>query len=185
MYLLGQICGIIGTVITILQPQFRTKVQILTCCMLVNTMNALNFALIGQRGSSVFLCLIAIVQSMVSILHEKKGTSVSSFELVVFFFLYIIFGFFGMVSAENFVWEISRTNLLELLPIIGALMLMFSVFARGEQRTRLFLLLNGASWMVYTAMIGATAFFSCMASVISSVIALWKHRQNVVAAYQE
>ena len=176
MYLLGQTCGIIGTVITIIQPQFCSKVQILLCGILVNSMNALNFVLIGERGSSVFLCLIAIVQSTVSVLHERKSAAVSYFVSVVFFFLYIGFGFFGMVSAENFVWEISRANLLELLPIIGALMLMFSVFARGEQRTRLFLLLNGASWMVYTAVIGAAVFFSCLASVISSIIALWKHR---------
>ena len=178
MYLLGQICGIIGTIVTILQPQFRKKVQILICCILVNAMNGLNFALIGQGGSSVFLCLVAILQSMVSIFHEKRETAVSSLESVVFFFLYIGLGFFGMVSAENFVWEISGANLLELLPIIGALMLMFSVFAKGEQRTRLFLLLNGACWVVYTAMIGAMAFFSCLASVISSVIALWKHRRK-------
>ena len=176
MYLLGQICGIIGTVITIIQPQFRSKVQILICCILVNTMNALNFALIGESGSAVYLCLIAIVQSMISILHERRGTAVSLFESVVFFFLYIGFGFFGMISAENFVWEVSGANILELLPIIGALMLMLSVFAEGEQRTRLFLLLNGASWMVYTAVIGAAVFFSCLASVISSIIALWKHR---------
>ena len=179
MYLLGQICGIVATIITIIQPQFHKKIQILLCCMLVNIMNALNFLLIGQGGTSVLLCLVAILQSLVSMLHEKKGTVATSFESVVFFFLYIGFGFFGMVSAENFVWEISRANCLELLPIVGALMLMLSVFAKGEQRTRLFLLLNGASWMAYTAMIGATAFFSCLACVISSVIALWKHRPQI------
>ena len=54
MYLLGQICGIIGTIITIIQPQFRSKVQILICGILVNAMSSLNFALIGQTGSAVF-----------------------------------------------------------------------------------------------------------------------------------
>ena len=178
MYLLGQICGIIGTIVTILQPQFRKKVQILICCILVNAMNGLNFALIGQGGSSVFLCLVAILQSMVSVFHERKGTAVSMFESVVFFLLYTGFGFLGMLSAEGFVWEISRANLLELLPIIGAWMLMFSVFTKGEQRTRLFLLLNGASWLIYTAMIGATAFFSSVTSVVSSAIALWKYHRK-------
>ena len=74
MYLLGQICGIIGTIITIIQPQFRSKVQILVCGILVNAMSSLNFALIGQTGSAVFLCLIAIVQSIISIWHEKHNT---------------------------------------------------------------------------------------------------------------
>lgn len=177
-YLLGQICGIIATAITILQPQFRSKVQILICGILINTMNALNFTLIGQTGSAVFVCLIAIVQSMIAVWHEKRGTRVSTFESVLFFFLYVGSGLFGVMSAEGFVWEISWEKILELLPTVGALMFMCSVFARGEQKTRFFLLLNGASWVVYTAVIGAAAFFSCMVSVISSGVALWKYRKK-------
>lgn len=178
MYILGQICGLIGTVITIATPQFRKKEQMLLCNALVNTMSTLNFTLIGQTGSAVFLCLIAIVQSFVSIWHERKDTKVSNLESILFFFLYVGFGLFGMLSAEGFVLEVSWKNALELLPIIGALMAMMAVFARGEQKTRFFLLLNGASWVVYTAIIGATTFFSCTASVISSVIALWKYRDK-------
>ena len=89
-----------------------------------------------------------------------------------------------MISAEGFVLEVSWKNALELLPIIGALMLMLSVFAKGEQRTRLFLLLNGASWVVYTAIIGATTFFSCAASMISSIIALWKYHKKRGDCYE-
>ena len=178
MYLLGQICGIIATIITIIQPQFRSRVQILVCGILINMLNSLNFALIGQTGSAVFVCLIAILQSMIAVWHEKRGTRVSAFESLLFFFLYVGFGTLGMISAGNFLWEISRENMLELLPTIGALMFMCSVFARGEQKTRFFLLLNGASWVVYTAVIGAATFFSCMFSMISSAIALWKYRKN-------
>ena len=178
MHLLGQICGIIATIITIIQPQFRSKVQILVCGILINMLNSLNFALIGQTGSAVFVCLIAIVQSMIAVWHEKRGTRASTLESVLFFFLYVGVGLFGMISAGNFLWEINWENMLELLPTIGALMFMCSVFARGEQKTRFFLLLNGASWVVYTAVIGAATFFSCMVSMISSVIALWKYRKK-------
>lgn len=176
MYILGQSCGLIGTIITIIQPQFRKKEQILICGILVNTMSALNFALIGQTGSAVSLCLIAIVQSVVSIWHERNKTAVSSPETILFFLLYVGFGFYGMISFEGFVWEINRHNLIELLPIIGALMLMLSVFAKGEQKTRLFLLFNGLAWVVYTAIIGATTFFSSTVSMLSTIIALWKYR---------
>ena len=178
MEIYGQICGIIATAITILQPQFRSKVQIMICGILINTMNALKFTLIGQTGSAVFVCLIAIVQSMIAVWHEKRGTRVSTFESVLFLFLYVRSGLFGVMSAEGFVWEISWEKILELLPTVGALMFMCSVFARGEQKTRFFLLLNGASWVVYTAVIGAAAFFSCMVSVISSGVALWKYRKK-------
>ena len=181
MYLVGQICGIVGTIITIIQPQFKKKEQILICCILVNTMNALNFALIGQTGSAVFLCLVAIVQSISSIWHERQRTRISPLETTLFFTLYVGFGFYGMITSEDFVWAINRHNLLELLPIIGALLLMLSVFAKGEQRTRLFLLLNGAAWCLYTAIIGAAVFFTTIASMFSTAIAMWKYRTPYVS----
>lgn len=72
MYILGQLCGITATIITLVQPQFRRKEQILLCTMLNNAMNGLNFLLIGQAGSAVFLCLVAIVQAIVSL--RSAGT---------------------------------------------------------------------------------------------------------------
>ena len=185
MYLWGQICGIVGTIITIIQPQFKKKEQILICCILVNTMNALNFALIGQTGSAVFLCLVAIVQSISSIWHERQRTGISPLETALFFVLYVGFGFYGMIASEGFVWAINRHNLLELLPIIGALMLMLSVFAKGEQRTRLFLFFNGAAWCLYTAIVGAAVFFTTVASMISTAIAMWKYRTPYVSEQSE
>ena len=83
-----------------------------------------------------------------------------------------------MVTAQDFVWAIHLRNLLELLPIIGALMLMLSVFAKTEQKTRLFLLFNGASWLVYTIIVGSTAFFTALIAIISSSIALIKYRSK-------
>ena len=178
MYVLGQICGLIGTVVTIATPQFRTKQQILLCNAIVNALNAMNFTLIGQGGSAVFLCLVAIVQSFVSIWHERKQKDILIWESVMFFVLYIGFGVYGMITSDGFVWALTLHNFLQLLPIIGALMLMLAVFAKGEQKTRVYLLLNGASWFIYTAAIGSTAFFSTVAFMISSIIALWKYRDK-------
>lgn len=175
MYLLGQICGIVSTIITILQPQFRRKVQILFCGILINGLNALNFILIGQTGSAVYLCPIGMLQSAVAIWHERKNTKVAFWESILFVCLYLGFGLLSMMASDGFAWKISWNMVLELLPIAGALMFMLSVFAKGEQKTRVFLLLNGTAWVIYTAVIGATAFFSCAAAMISSLIALWKY----------
>ena len=179
MYVIGQLCGLLGTIITIVQPQFKKKVQILVCCILVNGLNALNFTFLGQTGSAVFLCLVAIAQSLVSIRHERRETEVSTPESILFFILYVAFGFYGTISAEGFVWVLNGRNLLELMPIIGALMLMLSVFAKGEQKARLFLFLNGAAWCVYTAVIGSVVFFTTVAAMLSSLIALWKFRKTM------
>ena len=136
----------------------------------------MRLAALANARQGVFLCLVAIVQSMIYMRHERQKTVVSYSETILFFLLYVGFGFYGMISTEGFVWAINIQNLIELLPIVGALMLMLSVFAKSEQRTRVFLLLNGASWAVYSAIIGATAFFSAIASMISTSIALWKYR---------
>ena len=178
MYILGQILGLIGTAVTIATPQFRTKLQILLCNASVNALNALSFAMLSQTGSAVYLCLIAIVQTLVSMWHEKKQTAVLLWETILFFILYAGFGFYGMISSDGFVWAITTHNLLQLLPIIGAVMLMFSVFAKGEQKTRVFLLLNGAAWLIYTGAIGSTVFFTSVASIISTITALWKYQKK-------
>ena len=177
MYLLGQICGLIGTLITILMPQCKQKTHMSFCTAAVNGLNALNFTLIGEFGSSVFLCLVAVFQAFVSVWHEKKKTEVTSLETVLFFLLYVGFGVYGMTISEGFQWALNGKFLLELLPIIGALMLMLSVFAKTEQKTRFFLFLNGSAWLVYTAVVGATAFFTCVAAMVSALIAMVKYRK--------
>ena len=35
--------------------------------------------------------------------------------MILFLLLYVGFGFYGMISGENFVWAINRANLLELM----------------------------------------------------------------------
>ena len=176
-YIIGQICGIIGTIITIIMPQFSKKNQITICGMLVNLMSALNYWLIGATISAALLCVVAIVQSGVLLIHNKKETEVTTAESILFLLLYLGVGFWGMLTAPGFIWELSWHNVLELLPIIGAVMFMLSVFSKGEQRTRLFLCLNGAVWAIYTAIIRATTFFSCFAAMTSSIIALRKYRK--------
>lgn len=177
-YIIGQILGLFSTICTIILPFFQKKWQILTLNIAVNILLTLNFLLIGQFGSAVFLCLVAVVQSIVSIFHNVKHTKISIIESILFFLLYIGFGFFGIVTAPGFVMEVNLTNLLELLPILGALMLMISVFAQDEQTTRKWLLANALIWTIYTAIVGSTAFFTDLVAAISTASALYKYRKK-------
>ena len=122
--------------------------------------------------------MVAIVQSLISIYHLRKNTDISLAETILFLVLYLGFGFYGMISAEGFVWAINSQNLIELLPIVGALMLMISVFAKGEQKTRLFILFNGSAWAVYSAIVGSTVFITASIAVVSNGFALWKYRKS-------
>ena len=177
-YIIGQILGIGSTVCTIILPFFKKKWQILFVNILVNLLISLNFILIGKIGSAAFLCMVAIVQSIVSMVHDNKGTPISIVEKILFLLLYVGFGFFGIITAPGFVWELNTTNLLELMPIVGALMLMFSVFSKSEQTMRKFLLANATIWTIYTAIVGSTAFFTDLVCMVSTTSALIKYRKK-------
>ena len=177
-YIIGQILGLMSTVCTIILPFLKKKWQILTANIAVNLLICLNMLLIGQFGSAAFLCLVAVVQSAVSIGHSTKGTKVGLGEAILFTVLYLGFGFLGIFTAPGFVWEINLHNLIELMPIIGALLLMVSVFSPNEQTTRKWLLGNAIIWTVYTAIVGSTAFFTDLICVFSTSMALYKYRKK-------
>ena len=177
-YIIGQLLGYASTVCVIILPFFKKKWQILVANILVNLFVALNFILIGKIGSAAFLCMVAIAQSIVSMVHDNKGTPITLVEKLLFLVLYVGFGFFGIVTAPGFVWELNTTNLLELMPIAGALMLMFSVFSKSEQTMRKFLLCNATIWTIYTAIVGSTAFFTDLVCMVSTASALIKYRKK-------
>lgn len=177
-YIFGQFLGIVATVVTVVIPMFRKKWQMLAATITANLLMALNFLLIGQIGSAIFLYFVAIVQSVISMGHTVKGTKVAAGEQMLFFVLYVGFGIFGIVTAPGFVMELSFENLLELLPIAGSAMLTFSIFARSEQTTRKFLLVNAAIWAVYTAIVGSTTFFAEFFAAVTTAVSLYKYRNR-------
>ena len=175
-YLIGQFLGLLVPIFTITVPFWKKKWQILACAIAVNALMVANLLLIGQFGSAVLLCAVAVVQSVVSLIHNLRDTPITKGENVLFFLLYVGLGFVGMCTAPGFVFGINTANLIELLPIIGAVLMMLSVFAQGEQTTRKFLLSNALVWMVYTAIIGSTVFFAQVGAVIADCVALYKYR---------
>ena len=123
---------------------------------------------------------IAIVQILLSMHHDRRKTEVTRLENILFFLLYLFIGLWGIATAEGFVMEVSWKNLAELLPILGALMNMFSVFAKGEQRIRQFLLICAACWLLYSIIVGAANFFASLAAMISTVLAMIRYRRQQV-----
>lgn len=176
IYWLGQACGIGATVLSIIIPLFRHKWQMLINTALINLLVALNFILIGQVGSAAALCMAAVLQCGAALVHEHCDTQPTRGETVFFLILYLTCGLVGMVTAPGFVWEISGKNLLELLPIVGALLSMVFVFVRNEQKARWVLLGTCTVWAIYTAVVGATTFFAQAFSIVTTLTALWKYR---------
>lgn len=179
MYYLGQGFGLLGIACNVLAPALKKKAHMLLTLLFLNLFNLLNFLLIGHRGSAVWLYVVAMVQSAVTLFRVRRDSPTAPWETALFSALYLVLGGVGIVSALGFPPPLNGSFFLELLPVLGALLSMTTIFVRSEQVTRVFVLLTSLVWMVYSAVVGATAFFSDGACAVVTVIALIRYRKRV------
>ena len=177
-YIIGQFCGLLTVVCSVIMPFLKKKVHLLWANIAINLLVILNLVLIGQFGSGSFLCAVAIVQSLIALPRTRTGKEPSTRETVLFTVLYVSFGFLGIFTAPDFVPAVNFKNLLELLPILGALAQMISVFVPDEQATRKWLLCNAVVWLIYSGSVGSSVVFNDMLAVISTSTALYRYRKR-------
>ena len=91
----------------------------------------------------------------------------------------------GIIISREFNERVRKKSFIIttlLMPILMLAMMvaptLILLFAKGEQKTRFFLLLNGTAWLAYTAAVRATAFFTCVAAIVSALIAMVKYRKK-------
>ena len=114
----------------------------------------------------------------VSAIWVDNPMAVSTPETILFTIAYVGFGFVGILTAPGFVPKINYQNLLELLPILGALAQMISVFVRDEQATRKWILCNAIFWVIYSAAVGSSVVVNDLLAVISTSSAIYKYRKK-------
>ena len=177
-YIIGQICGVISSILCAVTPLFRKKWQMLADNAAANALMVLNFIMIGETGSPAFLCVVGTAQSLVTLIHTLKDTKIKKWEYVLFIFLYLGFGFFGYFTAPTFAWAFTWKNMLELLPIIGAMLNMVFVFVRDEQQARKCLLAAAAVWAVYMAIVRTTGFFAEAILIITTIVSMVRYQKK-------
>ena len=177
-YWIGQGFGVCSTITDIILPLFKKKWQMLVANFAVNTFLLLNLVFLGQIGSGIFLFAVAILQAVVNLIHTLKEQPPKKWEYALFFCLYVGFGFYGLFTAPGFVPGINAKNLLELLPIIGAVFSMLFVSTREENKARRYLLVCTGIWTVYHTIIGSTSVFGSLFSAVSCIIAMIRDRKK-------
>ena len=165
-YYIGQAIGVLVAIGAVVNLQLKKKRQMLLLSIVVNMLSALNILLLGQSGSGVVIMVVAIVQILFSLWHDKKDTDVTLIEKILFFILYVFGGALAYKSP------------IDLLSIVAAVCYMFAMFQKKEQNIRLFLLVNMSSWTVYFIVLKSTAVFAQLAGIISSLIALYRYRKD-------
>lgn len=177
-YLIGQGFGVLSTITDILIPQFPKKWQMLIANICVNLFLGLNLVFLNRIGSGIFLFAVAVVQAIVNLIHTLKEKPPKKWEYVLFFCLYVGLGFYGLVTSPGFVPAINGKNLLELLPITGAVFSMLFVSTRDERIARRYLMVCNVMWATYHTIIGSTAVLGAIFSGVSCMIAIIRDRKK-------
>ena len=165
-YILAQTFGILAAACCFLGPLFKEKWQMLLNAAVANILTAVNFALLGELGSGIVMNGVAVVQIAFSLWHIRKNTKVTIVENIVFLILYVGLGALGYRKP------------IDILPISGAAILMFSIFQRDEQKTRVLYLGNAFAWITYDLLIGSSAALSQLATIGTTSAALYKYRKQ-------
>lgn len=177
-YWIGQAFGILATIVGMLIPLFQKKWQMLAANLTNNLLLALNLVFLDRLGSGIFLFLVAMIQAAVNLIHCFRNTKVTKRENIIFLELYLGLGFYGLVSAPGFVPGINTRNLLELLPIAGAVTSMCFIAARNERQARWYYLSCSILWVIYYILIGSTSGLGSLFSIITGTIAIIKNRKK-------
>lgn len=165
-YYIAQGMGILSMICCLVMPQLNRKRNMLLVNGLNNLLAAGNILLLAGAGSGMMVCLVAVVQVMVTLVHVKRESPVAGWENVLFLVLYVGCGLLGYRTA------------VDALPILGAVFNMLSTFQRDEQRTRWLLLVNASVFAVYYVIIGSTGVLSVLCTIVSTVLGLWRYRKK-------
>ena len=163
--IVAQIIGIVVTVMCIVSYQLKKKWQMLFISFAANFLNVIMFFLLNGVTSAVMVSLTATAQCAVNCILAYKGKEPSLTQKIVFTALYVVSG------------ALQYRVFLDLLPIAASLLFMMSVFQKTEQRLRIFCAANAVVWIVYDCIVGTTAIFGQIFSLVSISVALIRYRK--------
>lgn len=170
---IAQIFGLLQSTCCIIGPYFKYRWQ-----MLINSMVSVSFLIINLillsvatpdspvNLSGIMLNSVALVVLSFSLWHVRKGTQAPIVEKVIFF---VVFLALGCVGFED---------LIDILPLLGAVFFMLASFQHDEQKTRVLYLFNTLSWFTYHCLCQNSAAIGQAVAFTMYAIALYKYRKK-------
>jgi len=176
--ILGQILGVIVTVLCIVVTQFPKRWQILVGNAIANICSAANMFLVGKDPTStvtaVFPCIVAVIHCTYNAYRAKKELPSSVGEKVFFSLLYLAAWGVGFVLSLLG----GTASALDLLPLLATAFFVASVFMPRERNMRLCMLGNATVYIIYNAILFNSAIFAHIFTVVSILIALFRYREK-------
>ena len=179
--ILGQILGIIVTVLCIVVTQFPKRWQILVGNAVANICSAANMFLIGDSPTAtitaVLPCVVAVIHCTYTAYTAKKELTPHTFEKVFFSLLYLAAWGVGFTISTL----AGTASALDLLPLLATAFFVASVFMPRERNMRLCLLGNATIYIIYNAILFNSAIFAHIFTVASILLALFRYREKKTA----
>ena len=166
LYIIGQALGVVSAICSLILPMLKQKSRMLLMTVATNGLVALNLIMIDQFGSAVLIHSIAVVQAFVSLRHVQRDTPVTKVETGVFLALYIGCGLLGYKSV------------IDVLPIVGCLFNMLATFQRDVHKTRVLILINVSTFLVYYLIVGSTSALMVGSTIVTTVFAMVRDRKK-------
>ena len=162
-FIIAQILGVLGTLANIISMQLKKKRQILICFIFAGVLFSANYLLLGGYTVAV-VCMVATLQTFVSLMFEKKEKEIPKWLIVSFFILSLI----GAI--------VSYQSILDIFPILGGITYTWAIVQKQEKNIRLITLVNYTLWLVYDIFVKAysTGISDgiCMLSTMIGIIRL-------------
>lgn len=166
LYVIGQALGVVSAVCSLILPMLKKKSQMLVMTMFTNGLVALNLVMIGRFGSAVLIHSLAVVQAVVSLRHVRRDTPVTRLETGGFLILYIACGLLGYKSV------------IDVLPMVGCLFNMLATFQRDVHKTRILILINVSTFLIYYLMVGSTSALMVGSTIVTTLLAMVRDRKR-------
>lgn len=159
-YIVSQILGFVGIFFAAASLQSKNIKTVLLCQIGCNTLGTLSYVLLGGfSGSGIYM--IAMAQAIVFYVIRQKGKEEPKWLSPVVVAAYIVCSVFTFQS------------LIDLLPMLAAILCAIALVQKKSSNYRIAILLNGAIWLSYDATVGAyTMLASHGITVISALIGI-------------
>ena len=161
-FIIAQIFGVLGIITSVVSMHFRKRRTIFLALLLLTVFSILNYVFLGEF-SGAYISLFAILEMGVNFLFERKKKSVPK-PIIAFY-----------IVANIAIGALTFKGLVDVFPIIAALIFCFTLLTRDEQNIRKEMFCNQVCWLIYDFSVGAYAFgVSNILTLVSTAIAIYR-----------
>ena len=161
-FIIAQIFGGLSIAASICSMQFKKRKTILIALLCLNLFAALNMVFLGSL-SATYITFFAIAEMIINYLFERKKKPVPVWLVVVYILVNIALG------------TLTFTNILDILPIVAAIIFCFTILTKKEQNIRKLMFLNQLIWLFFDYSVGAYVLMGGnILTLISTAIAYYR-----------